>query len=390
MIRRLLALLLLAACAGPVCADEPASSADTPRIAWFQEMAAARTVATQTGRPLFIALHVRPNVASPEATRRLERWSAVYADPEIVALSRQCACVLRVIQAPEGKDPDTDRGQAAVHMLVDGTSRLLARLDADEPKDGVARTQVDLAGISPSKPVGVPLGVPGVRLRLRWELPAPTLQGAQQDRVKAQVRMRWDGEGPFDVGRGEFWSGAEIDTPIDVRFDAFEGLAPLATKGKHRVDLYLDPLPGSYPFSQGALHVGRVGVDLGEGGGGDGSSSDSEEEKPDEPPPSKPQPVPDEGQEELPQPPTPQREEVVQPFVNEGETVEKDDAVVAVEDPEGGVKPPKQVPLEQALRDFEKVKEREVTREGIAAGERTFLRRYFDLLERAVKAAAKK
>jgi hypothetical protein len=202
--------------------------------------------------------------------------------------------------------------------------------------------------------------------------------------------MRWDGAGPFDVGRVEFGAGAEIDEPIDVRFDEIEGLAALATKGKHRVDLYLDPLPGSYPFSQAPLHVGRVWIDLGQGGGGDGSSSDSEQEKPEEPPPSEPQPVPDEGQEELPPPPVPKREEVVQPFVNEGEAIEKDDAVVAVEDPDGGVKPPQQVPIEQALRDFEKVKEREVTREGIAAGERTFLRRYFDLLQRAVKGGSKK
>ena len=50
---------------------------------------------------------------------------------EVVALSRQFACVLRVVQAPEGKDPDTEAGPAAVHVIVDTTSRVLARLDAD-------------------------------------------------------------------------------------------------------------------------------------------------------------------------------------------------------------------------------------------------------------------
>jgi hypothetical protein len=386
------------------------------RVAWFHGISDARKVATQTGRPLFVAIHVRPGVASPEATQRLERWIQVYADPGLVALSREFACVLRVIQAPEGKDPDRDTGPAAVHLVVDGTSRVLARLDLDAPASGaegvrrltrilqgglenfgalptgapqispamVARTKVDLSGISPSKPVGVPHGVPGVRLRLRWELPAPKLEGAASDRIRAAVRMRWDGAGPFDLGAIEFGAGEDIDEPIDVRFDAIEGLAELATKGTHRVDLYLVPLPGSYPFSQGPLHVGRVWIDLGEGGGGGGASSDNEKEQPEDPPPQ-PQPQPDEGEQPLPPPPPPEREEVVQPFVNEGETVKKEDAVVAVKDPDGGVKPPKQVPLEEALRDFEKRKESEVARETIPASERAFLRRYFEQLERAVK-----
>jgi len=421
--RRLLllgALLLLFAAPG-ARADDAQPAKDAAHVAWFQDMTLARKVAAQTGRPLFVAIHVRPGVASPEATWRLERWIAVYADAGIVALSRRCACVLRVIQAPEGKDPDADRAPAAVHLVVDADSRVLARLDDDAPTDlaagvhrlrsilrgglanfgaipadapliepgMVARTQADLAGISPSRPVGVPLGASGVRLRLRWELPAPALEGAAERRVKARVHMRWDGEGPFEVGRVEFGSGEVIDAPVDVRFDEIEGLAALATKGKHRVDLYLDPLPGSYPFSRGPLHVGRVWIDLGDGGGGGGANSDNEEEKPDKPPPA-PEPVPDEGSEPLPPPPPPEREEVVQPFVNEGETVEKDDAVVAVEDPDGGVKPPKQVPLEQLLREFEKVKEREVSREGVAAGARSYLRRYFEQLERAVKGGSKK
>ncbi len=389
-----------------------------PRIAWFHRMSDARKIATETGRPLFVAIHVRGSVASPAATARIERWSALYDEPSIVELSRRCACVLRVIQAPEGADPDKDGKPAAFHLVVDGSSRVLARLDVSAPEAGeagrrqlgrilrgglknfgaiatdaplitqamVARTKLKLDGISPSKPVAVPLGVPGVRLRLRWELPAPTLQGAEADRIRATVRMRWDDRGPFDIGQVEFGAGEEIDQPIDVRFDEIEGLAELATQGTHRVDLYLVALPGSYPFSKGPLHVGRVWIELGDGGGGGGASTESESEpKPDETPPPPP-PKPDEGKEELPPPPPPEREEVVDPFVNEGDAVQKDDAVVAVEDPDGGVKPPQQVPLELALREFEKLKEREVSRAGFSSRDRDLLRRYFEALARTVGA----
>ena len=62
---------------------------------------------------------------------------------------------------------------------------------------------------------------------------------------------------------------------------------------------------------------------------------------------------------------------------------------VAVEDPDGGVKPPRQVPLEQALREFEKLQEREVGREGISSRDRDFLRRYFELLRRAVQGSGR-
>ncbi len=394
-----------------------------PRIAWFHNLTAGRQVAAQTGRPIFVAIHVRPAVASPAATERLERWIKLYRTPEIIDLSREFACVLRVIQAPEGKDPDADQAPAAMHLVVDGTSRVLARDDTSTPAPGargveqlrtllrdgltnhgplskdapridpgmVARTKVDLRGISPSLPVSVPHGVPGVRLRLRWELPTPTLGGAASDVIRATVRMLWDEQGPFDVGQVEFEAGAEIDVPLDLRFDEIEGLAVLATKGKHRVDLYLVPREGSYPFSRGPLHVGRVWIELGDGGGGGGASSDNQEDEESEPDaPPKPQPEPDVGQEPPPPPPPPEREEVVEPFVNEGETVEKEDAVVAVEDPDGGVKPPKQVPLEQALREFEKRKEDEIAREGISARERSFLQRYFELLQRGVKGKAKK
>ncbi|MDF1702052.1 MAG: hypothetical protein P1V36_12920, partial [Planctomycetota bacterium] len=68
--------------------------------------------------------------------------------------------------------------------------------------------------------------------------------------------------------------------------------------------------------------------------------------------------------------------------VGEGETVKKDDAIVAVEDEDAGLKPPEQVPLDKALRDFEKEREKAIRTDGISPRERAFLRRYFEFLQK--------
>ncbi len=52
------------------------------------------------------------------------------------------------------------------------------------------------------------------------------------------------------------------------------------------------------------------------------------------------------------------------------------------------MKPPRRVPLEDALRDFEKMKERAVGEERLAPRDRDFLRLYFEALERAVRSGA--
>ena len=93
-----LLLLALLGLAGVARAEEDRG----PRIAWFHDLGAARKAAEAAGRPLFVALHVRPAVATPGAAERLERWVEVYRDPALVDLSRRFACVLRVVQAPEG------------------------------------------------------------------------------------------------------------------------------------------------------------------------------------------------------------------------------------------------------------------------------------------------
>ena len=71
--------------------DEPAGPKE--RIAWFSSLVEARKVAAKTGRPIFVAMHVRPRVASPAATARTARWLQAYHDPDVVALSRELACV---------------------------------------------------------------------------------------------------------------------------------------------------------------------------------------------------------------------------------------------------------------------------------------------------------
>lgn len=407
-----LLLVLLLAGRSLRAEDEPAGDAAAESVAWFTSLDEARKIAVETGRPIFVAMHVRPRVASPQATVRTKRWLQAYHDEGVVELSRELACVLRVNAAPEGKDPDVDQGApAAVHMVIDASGRVLARLDADlPPAPGVvarllrrglrvhgdipprspriderlvARSERRIEGMTPMKPVGVPHDAPGVRVRLRWELPAPELVGEGPKQVRARVTMRWDDTGPYLLGGLAFEPGAQIDEPFDIRFDEHEGLAKLATKGLHRVDLHLEPDIGSYPFSRGPLHVGRVWIELGDGGGGGGGGSSEQpqpEPKEEEKDEEQPDPNPD-GVLDPPQlKPDEAQDDVIDPFVGEGETVTKDDAIVAVEDEDAGVKPPARVPLEQALRAFEKQREAAIRDDAVSARERAFLRRYFELL----------
>ena len=88
-------LCLLGMTAGTLHADDApkAGSPDAPgaveRIAWFTSLKQARRVADETGRALFIAMHVRPYVASPDASQRMEAWTQAYRDPRLVEMSRQ-------------------------------------------------------------------------------------------------------------------------------------------------------------------------------------------------------------------------------------------------------------------------------------------------------------
>ena len=417
--RRVTLLALLLAVWMPTAARAEDDDAPKARIAWFTSLADARKVAAETGRPIFVAMHVRPAVASPAATARTTRWLQAYHRSEVVALSRQLACVLRVVDAPQGRDPDVNRdAPAAVHLVIDASSKVLARLDAnlppatgvlerllrqglrvhgDVPPDApeiddrmVAKRERRIEGMSPMAPVGIPTDASGVRVRLRWELPAPELVGEGPKQVRARVTMRWDDEGPFLLGGLEFTPGEEIDQPYDIRFDAIEGLKELATPGLHRVDLYMEPDIGSFPFSKGPLHVGRVWIELGDGGGGGEGESPDQQPDPEEEEQEQPDPQP-EGQPDEPKPmPQEAQDDVIDPFIGDGETVKKDDAIVAVEDEDAGVKPPEQMPLERALREFEKEREAAIRQDGISPKERAFLKRYFALLEKHARGDAPK
>ncbi len=404
MIRRFAVGLLLFAFAIPAVADDE-------KVAWFGSVRDARKAADETGRPLLVAIHRRPIAASPEFEKRLGAWVDRYHDPVVVEQTRAFSCVLRLLPAAVEARPDSDT-PLVTHLVLDAKNRVLLRIDgetntdafvrflqrglrafgpiaADAPRIDAARVKKrPVQGSSALRPVGIPKGAPGVRVRLRWELPAPDLSGAETEDVMARVLMRWDGAGPWDLGPVSFGPGDDLDLPVEVHFGKLEGLAELATEGKHRLDLYLDPESGSYPFSKGPLHVGRVWIEIGEGGGGGGGGGGDEPDDPEQPedaPPDQPAPMPEgEDPDPLP-PPKEERTEVVDPFVRDGDdTVKKEDAVVAVEDPDAGVKPPKRVPIEEALRDFDKMKERAVGEERLSPRERTFLQRYFEALRRIV------
>ncbi len=419
MIWRLGMLCLLAALA--LAAPRARAEDDAPGrdgVAWFQTLAAARKVATATGRPVFLAVHVLPRVVTPRTEERTKRWQAAYRDEAAVALSREFACVLRLQTADARLDAAPDAASpSALHMVLNGEGRVLARLDRDLPPsagviarlmrvglrrhgaipDGapridrrmVAAKEPQVPGASPGNPVGLAVESPGLRMRLRWELPAPVVPAEGPQTFKAEVSMRWDGEGPFPLGVIEFAPGDEVDIPVDIRFDEVKGLRPLATEGLHRVDVYLEPGMGSFPFSKGPVFVGGFWVNLGDGGGGGGSGGNDDQQPEPKEEDQEPQEAP-EGKEEEPLAlPDKAQDDVIDPFVGDGETVKKDDAVVAVEDDDAGVKPPEQMPLAKALREFEKEREAAIGRDGISARERAFLRRYFELLRQHATPAPK-
>ena len=78
-------------------------------------------------------------------------------------------------------------------------------------------------------------------------------------------------------------------------------------------------------------------------------------------------------------------DEAVAPLDAKGDTVKKDQAVVAVRDENAGSVPPPPVPLEEALKDLERVVERAVSAEHVLPADRSFVRRYLEALRRAAE-----
>ncbi len=439
--RRLLVLLALLAGWSPVAADDGDAPRKAPTVAWFDDIPTARAAATKLGRPIWIALHPRIAEADAKWPLRVALWKTVYGDAALVAKSRGFACVLRMVGgppipvAPRPEDSTVDMRprapqplQGPMHLIVDATgTRLLARQDdwraapgqdsvdalltlldlgarradpvpPDSPEIGhalVRATPPARQGGDPANALPVGEDMPGLEVDLRWDLPLPKLvDGNEGEKLYARVTMYWDGSGPFDVGNVMLTPGEEVDEKVVVRFDAYEELQPLRTKGRHRLDFYIRPEPGSFKFSDGPLHVGLLWIETGDGGGGGGGGDDNSNKPPDQPQPQdqeeekkedETQPTPQPQTPPDPPPEIPDDEldiEVIDPFVREGDMIKKDDAIVAVPDDDAGVKPPKRVPLEDALRDFEKVLQRAVDWESYSPRMRDFLRRYFEEMRR--------
>jgi hypothetical protein len=423
MRRRSLAVLLVAAplVAGAlglqgsgVRASEPSAPGT---IAWFEQPEAAREAAREIGRPLWMAFHARPVHGSAAWPHDLRAWQELYADPDIVAASREFACVLGLKFFPE----DSVLAQSPMHLVLDADGRVLAQalgwatpagaptkaalLDllargraaygpvaADAPRldpDAVSRRSPPQEVVAPPR---IAVGAAGLRVRVRFLLPLPRFGPVGPDGtaapVPARVLIHWDERGPFEVGAFLLEPGRALDVPVDVRFDDHEGLRALVTPGTHRLDLHLDAAPGGPRFVPAPVLVGRALVEVADGPAGEGEGDeDAPTPPPDpepEPPPPEPEPEPEPGEDPPPPPPPepPGRIEVVEPFTRDAEAMQKEDAVVAVRDAEAGTEPPSYRPLDQVLPELERAAEHAVSGERLAPDERAYLLRYFEALRR--------
>ena len=421
--RGVLGCLLLLLLAGPVQGGPKAAT----QIAWFDDLDTARAVASKLGRPLFVAVHARLEPEARAWPRDPAAWAKIYADDRIVSRSRAFCCVVHLVgKAPEPQREVGDKRPEAgtpflgpMHLLLDSTgTQVLGRVDgwsaaageesvlalaglldralarADPIADKVpvvdatfvARQQARTVEGDALAPVGLSLDAPGLRIHLSWPLPLPAPAGdGEPQPLRAAVQTYVDGEGPLALGVVELRPGEPVDVAVDLRFAEHEGLRERLEKGRHRIDVYIEPVPGSFAFSSGPLHVGLVWIELGDGGGGGGGAQQQPSPEPEQPSPEKTgagneEEEPDKA--EPPPPPTPERPEVVEPFIRDGEEIMKDDAIVGVEDENAGLEPPPAQPGQQSLREFEKQLESAVGWERIPPAERAFLLRYFRALRR--------
>jgi len=232
-----------------------------------------------------------------------------------------------------------------------------------------------------------------LEIRLRWKTDEPLPAAWAGDLV-----LLFDGEEVDLATVLEAAAGEEVDQTIRFDLAEIEALQELLTPGRHVAQALLRPRLEPW---QTVLQSNRLEIVLEDGGGGgDGDGEDEQEEPQPQPQPEgqpEPQPEPEpepqpeppppppspEGPDEVPAPPPPGEgpEDVVDPFVrDEAETVHKDDAIVAVPDPEAGLKPPPPVPLSEAMREFERIVEQALGDERVRGADREFLLRYFRAL----------
>ena len=403
------------------------------RVDWVRSLRDGFAIAKSEGKPLFVAMHEPGGSKSDAWPASATLWAALYRDVRVVSELKHFVCVQQ-IRSPallRGFAPRTATKGSPYLMVLDGSQRALAlqdhwtpekgkpSIDAlvtflraarsryEEPHGGETRAvpkagdETPPAG-APKKPLSragsvlrptpLPLGSPALRMHLRWGLPAPRMRrsGDSGDALatarRVGVDMYWDDRGPIALEPLTLTPGKEIKHTLDVRLDKMERLKPYLTKGKHSITVFLRALPGEPLLADARVPVARVWVSLGEGGGGGGGQNDPAPDEENEGEDDAKKPVPEKEKETPPQvDPEEERQEVVDPFVRNDDTVKKDDALVAVEDEHAGVKPPDPTITEEQLRQFDAMRTAALRDGRISKAEATFLARYFAALSKRAR-----
>ncbi|MFM8387304.1 MAG: hypothetical protein ACKOCB_10890 [Planctomycetia bacterium] len=229
-------------------------------------------------------------------------------------------------------------------------------------------------------------GVPGAAtwLRVRLELSEALPAGVP---LLGTLELLWDEQDAAGAARAALGEvavaagSALAPSALDVDLRALEALSGRLTPGVHRAQARL--VPSAPPFTQ-PQRSAVLEVEI-PPPGSQGALA---------PTPPAPAPEPLEAVEPPPAPASPQapspqpaggREEAIVPFVNPGDTVRKERAVVAARAPDAALERPPAQPLEEAVRDPVRVAEQAVVRERIAPADRDLVRRYFAVLRRLVE-----
>jgi hypothetical protein len=212
------------------------------------------------------------------------------------------------------------------------------------------------------------------RVRLVTDRPLPAA-------FRAPVSLFVDGAGPIGpAGTLEAPAGAPADRAFDVDAKAVPGLLARLNPGTHAVFARAASDEGAW---KGTV-LDSPPIEVVVTPPKDPSSPPPPPPPPPRPPPPPPPPSPEGDRGGGPRPAAGLEDEVVTPLVRDGPRVEKDQALVAVRDPNAGASPPRAVPIEEALRDFDRVVERAVGGERVLPSDREFVRRYLEALRRAV------
>ena len=228
--------------------------------------------------------------------------------------------------------------------------------------------------------------------RLRTDAPLPAAYGAD-------VEVEVDRRGPFGpVADLVALPALVAHVPADVVGDRPPEAKALLTPGRHDVRVVLRPTRTPWRRVLTSPWI-EVVVPPPDDGGGGAPPPPSTPPPPTPPPPSAPPPPQPPPPTPPPTPPPPAapppppqptppadasfHDEAVTPLVGAGDTVRKDEARVAVRDETAGGRAPRTVPIDEALRDFERVVERAVSSERVLPADTTFLRRYLEALRRA-------